>query len=266
MSYEIITPDGLDGINRAFEIVQEGARRDRRRGDSRTPLDDTTAFEEIGAPDWKYLNFDLSMWDWVGYLDPDFVLSVVNCDQYGGWSDTGYCNPEYDRLYEQQAATADEAKRREIVWRDAGHPLPRQAVHPARRARHDHGALDGVGRASCPARSTRTRSGTSASRTRSGEARGEGATAGALTAVRGADYFLKRTAFALVTVFVAITLNFIIFRAAPGDAVTGLRCQLLHGRVQGRSSARSSAWTSPSGSSTSSTCSRSPRATWAARS
>jgi peptide/nickel transport system permease protein len=43
--------------------------------------------------------------------------------------------------------------------------------------------------------------------------------------VRGADYFLKRTLFALVTVFVAITLNFIIFRAVPGDAVTGLRCQ-----------------------------------------
>lgn len=43
--------------------------------------------------------------------------------------------------------------------------------------------------------------------------------------MRGADYFLKRTLFALVTVFVAITLNFIIFRATPGDAVTGLRCQ-----------------------------------------
>ena len=43
--------------------------------------------------------------------------------------------------------------------------------------------------------------------------------------MRGADYFLKRTLFALVTVFVAITLNFIIFRAVPGDAVTGLRCQ-----------------------------------------
>jgi ABC-type dipeptide/oligopeptide/nickel transport system permease component len=43
--------------------------------------------------------------------------------------------------------------------------------------------------------------------------------------MRGADYFLKRTLFALVTVFVAITLNFVIFRAVPGDAVTGLRCQ-----------------------------------------
>jgi ABC-type dipeptide/oligopeptide/nickel transport system permease component len=43
--------------------------------------------------------------------------------------------------------------------------------------------------------------------------------------VTGSDYILKRTAFAVVTVFVAITLNFVIFRAAPGDAVTGLRCR-----------------------------------------
>ena len=38
----------------------------------------------------------------------------------------------------------------------------------------------------------------------------------------GADYVLKRTFFALVTVFVAITLNFVLFRAAPGDAVSSL--------------------------------------------
>ena len=38
----------------------------------------------------------------------------------------------------------------------------------------------------------------------------------------GADYVLKRAFFALVTVFVAITLNFILFRAAPGDAASSL--------------------------------------------
>ena len=42
--------------------------------------------------------------------------------------------------------------------------------------------------------------------------------------MRGMDYVVKRTAFAIVTVFVAITLNFILFRALPGNAVTGLRC------------------------------------------
>jgi len=40
--------------------------------------------------------------------------------------------------------------------------------------------------------------------------------------VAGADYVLKRAFFALVTVFVAITLNFILFRAAPGDAASSL--------------------------------------------
>lgn len=38
----------------------------------------------------------------------------------------------------------------------------------------------------------------------------------------GADYVVKRALFALVTVFVAITLNFILFRAAPGDAASSL--------------------------------------------
>jgi ABC-type dipeptide/oligopeptide/nickel transport system permease component len=43
--------------------------------------------------------------------------------------------------------------------------------------------------------------------------------------LRGADYVLKRAAFAILTVFFAITLNFIIFRAAPGDVASALRCR-----------------------------------------
>jgi ABC-type dipeptide/oligopeptide/nickel transport system permease component len=40
--------------------------------------------------------------------------------------------------------------------------------------------------------------------------------------VRGTDYVLKRVAFAIVTVFVAVTINFVLFRLAPGSAVTNL--------------------------------------------
>jgi ABC-type dipeptide/oligopeptide/nickel transport system permease component len=40
--------------------------------------------------------------------------------------------------------------------------------------------------------------------------------------VRGADYFIKRFLFAVVTVFVAITINFALFRLAPGSAVANL--------------------------------------------
>jgi len=40
--------------------------------------------------------------------------------------------------------------------------------------------------------------------------------------VRGTDYVLKRVGFAIVTVFVAVTINFVLFRLAPGTAVTNL--------------------------------------------
>jgi ABC-type dipeptide/oligopeptide/nickel transport system permease component len=43
--------------------------------------------------------------------------------------------------------------------------------------------------------------------------------------VTGLDYIAKRVLFALVTVLAAVTLNFILFRAIPGDAVQSLRCQ-----------------------------------------
>jgi ABC-type dipeptide/oligopeptide/nickel transport system permease component len=43
--------------------------------------------------------------------------------------------------------------------------------------------------------------------------------------VRGADYVVKRMFFALATVFVAITLNFVLFRTLSGDAVSALRCR-----------------------------------------
>ncbi|MDX6629426.1 MAG: peptide/nickel transport system permease protein, partial [Gaiellales bacterium] len=42
--------------------------------------------------------------------------------------------------------------------------------------------------------------------------------------MRSAEYVLRRVAFAFATIFVAVTLNFVIFRAAPGDATTALRC------------------------------------------
>jgi ABC-type dipeptide/oligopeptide/nickel transport system permease component len=41
----------------------------------------------------------------------------------------------------------------------------------------------------------------------------------------GFDYVGKRMLFAALTVFVAITLNFVLFRTLSGDAVSALRCR-----------------------------------------
>ena len=40
--------------------------------------------------------------------------------------------------------------------------------------------------------------------------------------MKGADYIVKRILFAIVTVFVALTINFVLFRLAPGSAVSNL--------------------------------------------
>src|SRR5262245_29663911 len=40
--------------------------------------------------------------------------------------------------------------------------------------------------------------------------------------MRGADYVIRRVGFALLTIFVAITINFFLFRVLPGTVVTDL--------------------------------------------
>ena len=115
MAYDVIIPEGVEGVDRSFEIVRDSFKQ---VGVALTPqvFDDTTAFEKIGEPNWEYTKFDMSMWNWVGYPDPDFVLSVVTCGQYGGWSDTGYCDPAYDEMYKAQGVAVDAQERKDIVW------------------------------------------------------------------------------------------------------------------------------------------------------
>ena len=115
MSYEVITPNDLTGLDRTFQIIQADFSKIGVQLKQKS-LDSSAAFDVISAPDSKYLNFDLAMWDWVPLIDPDFMLSVVTCAQYGGWSDSGYCNKAYDAMYSKQGTTLDQAKRREIVW------------------------------------------------------------------------------------------------------------------------------------------------------
>lgn len=67
--------------------------------------------------------YDLFQWGWVPYVDPDPQLSYFTCDQISSdpedptnyWNDANYCDPEYDRLYEQQKVELDRERRVEIV-------------------------------------------------------------------------------------------------------------------------------------------------------
>ncbi|NMC13517.1 MAG: ABC transporter substrate-binding protein [Chloroflexi bacterium] len=64
-------------------------------------------------------DYDLVLWGWGPDPDPDFILSVMTTGQFveGGWSDSGYHNPEYDQLYLDQQLAVDEKERQQIVWK-----------------------------------------------------------------------------------------------------------------------------------------------------
>ena len=64
-------------------------------------------------------DYDLVIWGWGPDPDPDFILSVLTTDQFvsGGWSDSGYHNPQYDQLYLDQQKEIDKNQRQQIVWK-----------------------------------------------------------------------------------------------------------------------------------------------------
>jgi peptide/nickel transport system substrate-binding protein len=123
MRYRIMQPTSLDfNGQRSFDVVKEGFAEAGVDVSLWIGGDATAAYAiETGDPcdpakNQGYDKFDIAMWDWVGYVDPDFMLSVLTKDQWCSWSDTGYDNPEYDKLYEQQGKTVDQEKRRAIVY------------------------------------------------------------------------------------------------------------------------------------------------------
>jgi peptide/nickel transport system substrate-binding protein len=116
MSYEMIIPGSLNfNGDRYFEIIRDNWAevgveiKNKPGGDTAQAY----ALETAGA----YTKFDLAAWDWVGYIDPDFMLSVMTKDQWFSWNDTGYNDPAYDRMYEKQATLVDPQERRDLVWK-----------------------------------------------------------------------------------------------------------------------------------------------------
>lgn len=116
MSYTMLpAPSTRPLSDRYFQIVRDdfakiGVELKAKR------LDDAAFFPALTAPgDKGYGEFDLAMWDWSVQPDPDFLLGALTSSQWGNFNDSGYANPEYDKLWKQQGSTVDEAARHQIV-------------------------------------------------------------------------------------------------------------------------------------------------------
>jgi peptide/nickel transport system substrate-binding protein len=116
MSYEVVFPQDEEGAgDRAFQIMQQGFKQIGIQI-AQKRLDDNAAWNAMYCGGKCGYDFDLAMWDWFPAADPDFILNVLTCAQYGSWNDTGYCDPAYDKLYEQQKGSVDPQERQKIVF------------------------------------------------------------------------------------------------------------------------------------------------------
>ena len=65
--------------------------------------------------------YDLFLWSWTPFVDPDPMLSYFTSAQVTTdpesplYNDANWCNDEYDALYEQQKVELDPAKRKDLV-------------------------------------------------------------------------------------------------------------------------------------------------------
>jgi peptide/nickel transport system substrate-binding protein len=60
-------------------------------------------------------DYDIFQWGWLADPDPDSILSYMTCWQRGNWSDSWFCNKQYDAWYAEQHTELDPAKRQVIL-------------------------------------------------------------------------------------------------------------------------------------------------------
>jgi ABC-type transport system substrate-binding protein len=122
MQYQVMVPNSLDfNGDRTFSIVQEGFKNagvdvtEQSGGDSSAAYAIETDDQCDPKTNTGYSKFDIALWDWVASPDPDFQLSVVTKAQWCSWSDTGWDNPAYDKMYEKQGTLVKESDRMDLV-------------------------------------------------------------------------------------------------------------------------------------------------------
>ncbi len=81
-------------------------------------LDSATLGDKVLPPeagDGYTANYDIELWGWSGNVDPNALLQIFKCDAIGSSSDSQYCNPEFDKLYDQQLNAASDDERKAIL-------------------------------------------------------------------------------------------------------------------------------------------------------
>jgi peptide/nickel transport system substrate-binding protein len=81
-------------------------------------LDSATLGELILPPEageGYTADYDIELWGWAWGVDPGGALQVFTCDAIGSSSDSQYCNPDFDAMYDAQFDAATPEERKQIL-------------------------------------------------------------------------------------------------------------------------------------------------------
>lgn len=112
LEYRFYVDDSSAYYIRIGEIVADGLAQ---IGISAPPLAQNIDFLVSTQIDY---DFDIIHYEWNPDADPAFRASVFTCAETAdyGWNDSGYCNPEYDALYQAQATALTTEDRKDALW------------------------------------------------------------------------------------------------------------------------------------------------------
>ncbi len=118
ISLRLYMPDSDDNYPKAAQFIQQwygqlGVKVVTQVMDSAT-LTDLLLPPEAGG-EGNLAKYDIELWGWSGNPDPNALLQIFRCDAIGSSSDSNYCNPEFDRMYDAQTAATSPEQRKQIL-------------------------------------------------------------------------------------------------------------------------------------------------------
>lgn len=114
ISLSLVMPDSDDTYPDVAQFIQTWWGE---LGITVTPqvIDEGTLIDQMLPPEAggeaNKADFDLFIWGWAGNPDPNALLQIFRCDAIGGSSDSLWCNPRYDELYDQQLALGGDERK-----------------------------------------------------------------------------------------------------------------------------------------------------------
>ncbi len=117
ISLRLVTPNTDDIYEKSAQFVEQWYG-ELGIGVTTEVLDSSVVGNRVLPPeagDEYKADYDMEIWGWAGNPDPSALLDIFRCEQIGNTSDSQYCNPEYDKLYELQLTQAGEERAKTLA-------------------------------------------------------------------------------------------------------------------------------------------------------